>query len=287
MNRISPDLLQSGVCLWVDFPEWGAPLFFSRPLEILVAHHPGAVRQTLRDAEAAARAGRWVGGFLSYEAAAAFDGPVVPPAADGVPLAWFALFDPPREATYPALASGPLSSCSPPVPAISNLRYRQDLAAIATAIGAGESYQVNYTIPTHLAPGVDPATLFLRLQSAHRFPRALWMRTPEWAVASLSPETFLQKQGNLLATAPIKGTRPRGGDPERDQALGAELEAAEKDRAEHVMIVDMARNDLGRICRTGSVGVAPFLARRHFSTVHHLESWVHGEARPGVGLEEA
>lgn len=299
LTVISPQQLQSGVCLLVDFPPLGGPLFFLHPVKLLIAHQVDQVRQVLEDAEAASLAGHWVGGFLTYEAAAAFGLPVfslatTQPSPDlpvcpalttqPSPLAWFAIFPPPHKIVYPPPDCFPELAIAPPVPTILVERYQRDLSIIAAKIAAGESYQVNYTLDARLTSSTEPAQLFLQLQSAHRFPQAMWLHDGMNSVASLSPERFLERHGKTLLTAPIKGTRPRGREPASDQALGTALEASEKDQAEHVMIVDMARNDLGRICQNGSVTVAPLMTRRAFSTVFHLESCVHGRLQPGVGL---
>lgn len=103
---------------------------------------------------------------------------------------------------------------------------------------------------------------------------------------SSSPERFLLLDGDTMETRPIKGTRPRGRTPAEDAALAAELRDSPKDRAEHVMIVDLERNDLGRIARPGSVNVAEFAALETYRQVHHLTSTIRAERRSGVSLEE-
>ena len=103
------------------------------------------------------------------------------------------------------------------------------------------------------------------------------------AVASASPERFLRVAGGAVETWPIKGTRPRGATPEEDRALAAELAASAKDRAENVMIVDLMRNDLGRVCAYGSVQVPAVCRVESYRTVHHLVSEVRGRLRPGLG----
>jgi para-aminobenzoate synthetase component 1 len=99
-----------------------------------------------------------------------------------------------------------------------------------------------------------------------------------WSIVSATPELFLQTRGDIARTMPIKGTRPAGS--------GEPIAASAKDRAEHVMIVDLERNDLGRVCRPGSVRVAEYLAERPMAGVRHMVSTVEGRLRPGVGLAE-
>ncbi|MBF0181411.1 MAG: anthranilate synthase component I family protein, partial [Magnetococcales bacterium] len=274
---------REGVFALVDFPELGSPLRFVQPDAILEAHTPDEVVPLLREVERVVGEGQWAVGFLAYEAAAAFFLPVVS-VRDDFPLAWFAFFTNPTPFVYPPLdVATPLPTLTP---LLTGERYREDLARIAGWIAAGETYQVNYTLEACPEGDFDPFHLFLRLQCAHRFPRAMWIETLAWRIASLSPETFLVRRGDRLLTAPIKGTRPRGGTPEEDLELGRLLETSEKERAEHVMIVDMARHDLGKIAGVGSVRVDGLMERRLFSTVQHLESRVEGCLRAGIGLVE-
>ncbi|MBF0109493.1 MAG: bifunctional anthranilate synthase component I family protein/class IV aminotransferase [Magnetococcales bacterium] len=258
-------------------------LFLSHPDTQWEAHTPGEVVTVLNQAEAAARSGMWVAGFLAYEAAGAFGLPVLPPQPDH-PLVWMASFSRVHRGLLPDPSSrlmasrGQIDHFDIDFP-----RYRQDLQAILEAIGRGETYQVNHTLTATIAP-CDPGELFLRLQGLHRFPFGAWLNFGTGRVASFSPELFLAATHGRIITAPIKGTRPRSNDVLQDQQAARSLEHSIKDRAEHVMIVDMARNDLGRICMTGSVRPGPICERRSFSTIHHLETRIEGQLRPGIGL---
>jgi para-aminobenzoate synthetase component 1 len=159
-------------------------------------------------------------------------------------------------------------------------------------IRAGDVYQVNLSRRLDAA-APDPAALrqlFGTLAARAGAPFSAYLETPERTVISASPECFLRVEGNRVETCPIKGTRPRGPTPAADALLAKELEASPKDRAEHVMIVDLERNDLGRVCNTGSVRVTRFCEPRAFSDVHHLVSCVEGrllDARDWPGLLEA
>ena len=108
------------------------------------------------------------------------------------------------------------------------------------------------------------------------------MRTGEVEIVSASPERFLKLADRRVETRPIKGTRPRGSTPEEDRRLGEELLASAKDRAENVMIVDLLRNDLSRVCRDHTVLTPEICVLESFATVHHLVSTVTGELRPGL-----
>lgn len=166
-------------------------------------------------------------------------------------------------------------------------------AAIERVLGwiqAGDVYQVNVTrrFTGTLAPGASPADLFVRLRQLGPVPYGALLHTEELSVISLSPECLLQVNlaAGRVVTCPIKGTRPRGATPEEDRALAAELRADPKELAEHVMIVDLERNDLGRVCVPGSVIVEERWPVVSFPGVHHMVSTVAGALRRGAGLED-
>lgn len=268
----------------VDFAELGRPLWLSRPRQVFAAHRPEEVAAVLQAAEKAADGGAWVGGFLAYEAATAFGLPVKSEPSPW-PLAWFAVFDGCDPALYPAAAANALA-LSPPAPQVSWEAYRQAIQQIGRLIHEGDTYQVNYTLPTTLHADETLADAFCRLQVAHRLPYAAWVNTGDQQIASLSPELFLQREGGMLTSGPIKGTAPRRGDVALDQEQINRLLGSAKDRAEHVMIVDMVRNDLNRICRGVNVAPGELASRRTFSSVHHLETRVCGELRHATALPE-
>jgi para-aminobenzoate synthetase component 1 len=160
--------------------------------------------------------------------------------------------------------------------------YRRAVATILEYIRAGDVYQVNLTQRFQSRVEGDPLGLFLHLARGHGMPRDAYVDAGGFQVLCNSPELFLDRRGASVTTRPIKGTRPRGRHPEEDAALRAALCRDPKERAEHVMIVDLERNDLGRVCLAGSVRVSE-LARPHtFPTLHHLVSTVEGTLRGGT-----
>jgi para-aminobenzoate synthetase component I len=175
----------------------------------------------------------------------------------------------------------------PPAPVRTSLprdRYLEAVEAVLEHIAAGDAFQVNLTQRlTARWPG-DVRDLYgrLRLHS----PAPMGALLPAIGVASVSPETFLDVRGRTVTTRPIKGTRPRVDDPALDAALADDLATSEKDRAENVMIVDLERNDLGRVCRPGTVTVPQLTAVERHPTVWHLVSTVRGELRSGTGYGE-
>lgn len=147
----------------------------------------------------------------------------------------------------------------------------------------GEVYQVNLSQRFSAPFSGDSWALYRRLRQANPAPFAAYLEFPEATVLSASPEAFLKVEDGHVETRPIKGTRPRGRTPEEDRRLAQELLASEKERAENLMIVDLLRNDLGRVCSIGSVRVPSLFALERHPTVLHLVSTVTGELPPHLG----
>ena len=151
-------------------------------------------------------------------------------------------------------------------------------------IAAGDIYQVNLSQRFSTEIDISPYDLYLRLREASPAPFSAYLDFGKAAVLSSSPERFLKVDGGYIETRPIKGTRPRGDSAEKDERLKRELEVSDKDRAEHIMIVDLERNDLGRVCKYGTVRVEENMTVESFAQVHHMVSSVTGELKKGVSL---
>jgi para-aminobenzoate synthetase component 1 len=169
---------------------------------------------------------------------------------------------------------------------VSTFSREQFLSVVARTreyILAGDIFQAN--LSQRLEAGVvePPFELYLRLRLKNAAPFAAYFDLGEAVIASASPERFLLLEGNRVETRPIKGTSPRGLSPRHDAALGEVLTESEKDRAENVMIVDLLRNDLSKVCADGSVEVPELCQVERYATVHHLVSTVVGRLRPGLG----
>ncbi|MFN9705199.1 MAG: anthranilate synthase component I family protein, partial [Planctomycetota bacterium] len=161
--------------------------------------------------------------------------------------------------------------------------YEARVAAVVEHIRAGDIFQANLTQPFTGRWQGDPRALFWRLCEQSPAPFAAYVEDGHGtAVVSSSPEEFLWRDGESVRTRPIKGTRPRGAQRADDERLLAELVGSEKDQAELAMIVDLLRNDLGKVAKTGSVRVGPFPEHRSFAQVHHLFATVVAELRPGT-----
>jgi len=148
-------------------------------------------------------------------------------------------------------------------------------------IAQGDVFQVNLAHRFEAPLDEPPFDLYRRLRAHTPAPFAAYLALGDVTIASASPERFVSVRGNHVEARPIKGTRPRGRTPAEDAVLAAALGASEKDRAENVMIVDVLRNDLGRVCRFGSVAVPELWALESHPTVHHLVSAVTGELADG------
>ncbi len=169
---------------------------------------------------------------------------------------------------------------------VSKADYLEAVRRAKEYIAAGDIYQVNLS---HRLEGewTDSAwPLYERLREASPVSYGAYLDLGEGKVLSASPELFLRLDGRRVQTRPIKGTRPRGRTPEEDRMLGAELLSSEKDRAENLMIVDLLRNDLGKVCRVGSVHVPELFGIEGYSTVWQMVSTVRGELRSGLGAVE-
>jgi len=153
-------------------------------------------------------------------------------------------------------------------------------------IAAGDIYQVNLAQRFRIEPAPEPAALYRALREASPAPFASLVTTENAAILSSSPERFFEIRGGRIETWPIKGTRPRGAGEAEDRALAEALASSAKDRAENVMIVDLERNDLGRICELGTVRVPALCEVERYANVHHLVSRVTGTLREDAGPAE-
>lgn len=172
------------------------------------------------------------------------------------------------------------------IPEASGQAYREAVTDVIERIAAGDLFQANIARAWTgtLRPQADPFDVFLRLATAKGAPYAAFWQIGDRAIVSNSPELFLawDRAADRIETRPIKGTRGRDPDPVQDQALIDDLIASAKDRAENLMIVDLMRNDLSRVCVPGSVTVDALFAVETHPTVHHLVSTISGRPRPGA-----
>lgn len=159
-------------------------------------------------------------------------------------------------------------------------QYAEAFARIQRYIRNGDIYQVNFTHRISALSQADPWEMYRQLRRISPAPYGAYLDLGNYQVLSNSPEQFLSLKSGRVRTRPIKGTRPRGATIQRDAQLRAELALHPKDRAENLMIVDLLRNDIGRVCRPGSIEVPELFAIETYATVHHLVSTVQGQLEP-------
>lgn len=252
-----------------------------RPRRIVQTGDLDQVPWVLGQAEAEAEAGSWVAGYLAYEAAPSLDHRLrVFPEALPVPLAWFGVYTEPD----PEVVSPGRHRLGGWAPAVGRQEHGAAIEEVRSAIAAGDTYQVNLTFPMQAGFQGDPAALLARMLAAQPDCYGAWLDLGHAQVVSASPELFLSRQGRTVTMRPMKGTAPRGRWPEEDEALGAGLAASEKEQAGNLMIVDLLRNDLGRVAEVGSVRVPRLYQVERHPTVWQLTSTVTAELRPEVGL---
>ena len=162
-------------------------------------------------------------------------------------------------------------------------RYLETIARAIEYIHAGDCFQVNIAQRLMTPARQAPLDLYEKLRARNPAPFAGYFDLGDFAILSASPERFLRVQNGEVETRPIKGTRPRGKTPDEDERFAKELLASAKDRAENIMIVDLLRNDLGRVCEYGSIAVEALCRLESYEFVHHLVSAVRGRLRHGLG----
>jgi para-aminobenzoate synthetase/4-amino-4-deoxychorismate lyase len=261
----------------------------TEPAGVLVARWPEEVPGAIEAAEGAAARGLWAGGYVAYEGAPGLDPALAVRARDAadpfaeLPLAWFGLFHRREEAA--ALvppAAPPPSGPSPWRPSVDRAAYDAAIGRIRSLIADGETYQVNHTLRLRGRVVGDPRGLYRDLALAQRGAFAAYLDLGRYRVLSASPELFFRLDGERIATRPMKGTAPRGRWLAEDEEAAARLVASRKDRAENAMIVDLVRNDLGRIARPGSVRVSRLFEPERYETLWQLTSAIEAELEPGM-----
>jgi para-aminobenzoate synthetase/4-amino-4-deoxychorismate lyase len=268
---------------------WGQSLTFGEPLALRRAEALAQVPGVIRWAEAEALAGRWVVLAVAYEAAPAFDAALrTHPPHEGVPLAWAASYAAPQPTTkmFDSATGAGAYAATPWQPLVDRPAYDAGLARLRQLIAEGETYQANYTLPFTCDFRGDDQAWFADLARRQGAGFCAWLDLGRHRVLSLSPELFFSvRQGEVLAR-PMKGTALRGATPLEDAARRAALASSPKDRAENVMIVDLLRNDLGRVAIPGGVEVPELFRVEAYPTVFQLTSDVRAQLRPDVGLWE-
>ncbi len=271
-------------------------LLFRDPVEVVSAVTSPEVRPALRRLEAAAGEGLWAAGWIGYEAWSGLEPHAGTRAAGERPLLRFGLFTepvptPPPDGA-PRAPDAPSTAPDASAPEIGPWAAEWDerdharrVDAIRRGIGRGDVYQVNLTFRLRSRVTGSPDAVYRRLLRAQGRSYGGHVALGGRHVLSASPELFLLRRGRILETRPMKGTIGRGRWPSEDRARAAALARSEKDRAENAMIVDLLRNDLGRVCTFGSVEVPSAFRVESYRTVHQMTSTVRGRLREDADLE--
>jgi para-aminobenzoate synthetase/4-amino-4-deoxychorismate lyase len=246
------------------------------------------VLPALDEIDRAVAAGLHAAGFVAYEAAPAMDNALACRTAHpALPLLTFGIFrdriDAPLSLDSERVGAGTFGE---PLPMTGPDEYERAIKRILDYIGAGDTYQVNYTFPLRGTFQGDPDDLYRSLCRAQHSEYCAMLRFEDVAILSASPELFFSWRDGELRMKPMKGTRPRGRWTEEDDALAEALRTSAKDRAENLMIVDLLRNDLGRIARFGSVNVESLYDIERYPTVHQMTSTVVAKTTPEASLRD-
>jgi para-aminobenzoate synthetase/4-amino-4-deoxychorismate lyase len=258
-------------------------LQFSHPREIVSAVSLAEAAPALqRVEEAVVRQGLHAAGFVSYEAAPAFDPALTARSSGGFPLLWFGLYDGAEEVDLPAPTCGLDLAKTAWQGSVGFAEFAEKVSRIKELIRSGDSYQVNYSYRLVALLAAKPWDFFLHLVAAQEAPYGAFVDTGEWVIGSASPELFFRLDGDRIVSRPMKGTAGRGRTLAEDQAQAEGLRTSAKERAENVMIVDMVRHDLGRVAAIGSVTVPHLFAVEKYPTVWQMTSTI--EARSTASL---
>ena len=263
-------------------------LRFTAPSAVIQADSPDEVPAALAAIQAALGQGRHVAGWFGYELGYVLEPHLTAlqwPKRD-VPLLWFGVFDAPQPVTRADLVAGGRAYAGPLRHEWDEPAYTARFAKVHDYIEAGDIYQANLSFRSRFAFAGDPLALYLKLRDGARAPHGAFIDDGTRQILSLSPEQFFEISPSGKITArPMKGTAPRGADELADARARAALAASPKDRAENLMIVDLVRNDVGRLALIGSVAVNDLFAVETYPTLHTMVSTVTAQLRPTTGVE--
>lgn len=257
------------------------PLTFRNPMKIISATTVEEVMACLMEVEKAVDQGFYAAGYLSYEAAQAFDKAMKVNNESKMPLLWFGIYAEPQLETVQSTGQYTLNEW---VPSVTVDEYHAAIKSIKESIEYGDTYQTNYTIRLHSSFKGDDLAFFDKLRRAQSSNYCAYLQMGDYSILSASPELFFQLKGNTLTTRPMKGTIKRGKTAAEDEAKADELYHSDKNRAENVMIVDLLRNDLSVVAKTGTVKVEKLFDIERYPTVHQMTSTITAEIKKDIAL---
>ena len=258
------------------------PLVFDKPLKTYSTAELEDVIPQLNELEAAAKSGHWVALMLSYEAAPAFDPSLKTHRLMDFPLVWAAVFSGPTNSNQ----NNTHYRVGQWTPQVTRCEYVKAVGRIHDLIASGHTYQVNYTFPQTSTFYGDDLAWYVDLCHAQGAELCAYLDLGRYQVLSLSPELFFERKGKLAVTKPMKGTIKRGRWAIEDHEMATRLKTSAKDRAENVMIVDLLRNDLGKVSVPGSVRVSQLFEVERFETLWQMTSTVESTLCDEVSLAD-
>ena len=293
------DQLSKPGSLWFESTatdaRYGDSLFFSDPLETLTLHVGDDIAAWFAGLESRLDAGFCLAGWLGYEAGFLLDPAIASCASsadDRALLGWFGVYRHPERFSHEAVEAEDAAIATQRFK-VSDLgfefgeaEYCRSIERLREEIAAGNVYQVNFTGRCRFTFDGSPEALYVAMKRRQPSPWSAFLNTGDRHVLSFSPELFFASDGRLIETMPMKGTAPRRKLPEEDFAEKAGLARCEKNRAENLMIVDLLRNDLGRVCMTGSVQASGLFETQTYPTLHQMVSTVRGELRAETRLRD-
>lgn len=288
-----PDL-QNTVLLDDHLSAHGSSYLFRAPVEIICAASADDVPAALARMDQASRQGRYVAGYLAYELGYLFEDKLrdlLPKTRTG-PLIWMAVYDETQRMTAAETDAwltdhgGDSYQLGAITPTLNRAEYTALFNRAKGYITAGDIYQVNLTFKGTFDFSGDLIALYRALRHRQHVSFGGMIRAPHMNILSLSPELFVRITDGAIESRPMKGTVGRGDTPERDAAAKLWLQTDEKSRAENLMILDLMRNDVGRIAETGSVEASDMFAIETFGTLHQMTSSVRAKLKPGTELPQ-
>ncbi len=272
------------VCL--DDSLSGRTLLFERPIEILSASAPREAFKVLDRMESLRRSGLELAGYLAYELGYLFEPRLAPLLPDNrqVPLIRFGAFEAARAGDVPA--GDERAVVNRLDPAWSLQTYATRFERVRDYIAAGDVYQINLTFPLNGVLDGDPLGLYRVLRKRQPVAHGGVVALGPEIILSLSPELFFELEGGVVRSRPMKGTARRGLGPHEDMMIARDLKEDEKQRAENLMIVDLLRNDIGRLSRIGTVRVPQLFTVETYNTLHQMTSTVEGELAGALSIRE-
>ncbi|MGV3574428.1 MAG: aminodeoxychorismate synthase component I [Devosia sp.] len=283
----TPLMFSSGTVLLHDnLNPHGQSHLFTDPKEVLVAYDIEAARAALKRIAAAGEDGLWAAGYFAYELGFLFEERLTKllPARSDTPLLWFGLYD--ASKPFDGFPEGPDGAAENLAPAQNFADYATAFETVKNYIAAGDTYQVNLTFKANFELSGSPLGLYRRLAQSQKTAYGAFINAGDHFVLSRSPELFVSGAGETLTARPMKGTLPRAPLAAQDSVDRAALASDEKNRAENLMIVDLLRNDFGRISEIGSVKVTDLFTVETYSTLHTMTSGITAKRRPDVTMLE-